>query len=99
LYGLLFGLTPEDVQGYSSEDGDGLSRGEWKPVTDFDTAPKDYSRVRVPGALYIKTTNPASMALVESWKKLQPHLQSIVDIQDNHEFLKKMMLPFVREQG
>ncbi len=98
LYGLLFGLPPEDVL---SGDEDNINRDEWKPVTDFDPTANDRrgNRVRLPGALSIRITNPGSMALVESWKQLQPHLQAIVDIQDNRKFLRKMIMPFVRDQG
>ena len=94
LYGLLFGLTPEDT-----EDADSFMDASAQtlpphmiPVQHFDpSGNQNYRRVSLPFALNIHGRKPTSFALVRHWKEQQPYLQQIADIPNDRDFLRTIM--------
>jgi hypothetical protein len=88
LFGLLFGLTPEDVF------EERLSKQDYLiPMAHYDNWAdnRNYTRVGLPLALLINSRSPGSLSLVRHWKEKQPYFQQLVDAPNYKAFLAVIM--------
>ncbi len=92
LLGLLLGLTERDVQQHQLKRAQRSKQFVLLKDKGYEPSNNNnYRQVVLPQSISLDLADPGSLGLLRHWKLQQPMLQSIVDIQDDRQFLSLVL--------